>query len=207
MRLFSYVVARDYGFAPNPFFGVCTLATCKPRIRAVAEPGDWVIGTGSQQQRRRGYLVYAMKVAYAITFDEYWRDAAYRGKRPKLRGSWKQAYGDNIYCRNGVRGWYQRDSHHSHADGSVNEKNVARDTQADRVLVGERYAYVGGAGPRIPARFREYGGHDVCAHRGHKCRFPAALVQEFVTWFESLELQGFLARPLNWKGGEWIDAA
>src|SRR5712671_5339411 len=33
MRLYSYVVARDFGFAPNPFFGVCTLATCKPDIR------------------------------------------------------------------------------------------------------------------------------------------------------------------------------
>lgn len=197
MKLFSYVVARDYGFAPNPFFGVCTLATCKPRIRAVAEAGDWVIGTGSEQ--RRGYLVYAMRVAYAITFDEYWRDAAYRSKRPNLRGSWKQAYGDNIYCRNGVRGWHQHDSHHSHADGSVNEKNVARDTQADRVLVGERYAYLGGAGPRIPASFRDYEGYDVCAHRGHKCRFPAALAQEVVAWFESLELQGFLGRPWNWE--------
>ena len=31
MRLHSYVVARDYGFAPNPFLGVCTLATCKPK--------------------------------------------------------------------------------------------------------------------------------------------------------------------------------
>ncbi len=27
---------RDYGFAPNPFHGICTLATCKPVIRRVA---------------------------------------------------------------------------------------------------------------------------------------------------------------------------
>ncbi|WP_202913488.1 hypothetical protein [Acuticoccus sediminis] len=25
MRLFSYVVEHDQGFAPNPFYGVCTL--------------------------------------------------------------------------------------------------------------------------------------------------------------------------------------
>ena len=31
--LFSYVVATDSGFAPNPFFGLCTLACCKPAIR------------------------------------------------------------------------------------------------------------------------------------------------------------------------------
>ena len=50
MRLHSYVVARDYGFAPNPFFGVCTLATCKPKIRSAAKLGDWVMGTGSKTE-------------------------------------------------------------------------------------------------------------------------------------------------------------
>lgn len=33
MTLYSYVVAHDFGFAPNPFDGLCTLATCKPDIR------------------------------------------------------------------------------------------------------------------------------------------------------------------------------
>ncbi|WP_225761747.1 hypothetical protein [Acinetobacter sp. Marseille-P8610] len=33
MKIFSYVVSRDFGFAPNPFFNFCTLATCKPKIR------------------------------------------------------------------------------------------------------------------------------------------------------------------------------
>ena len=32
MKLYSYIVARDFGFAPNPFYGFCTLATCKPKI-------------------------------------------------------------------------------------------------------------------------------------------------------------------------------
>ena len=35
-RLFSYVVRYDYGFAPNPFEGCCTIATCKPQIRRAA---------------------------------------------------------------------------------------------------------------------------------------------------------------------------
>ena len=37
MKLFSYVVARDFAFAPNPFHGYCTLATCKPIIRRVTQ--------------------------------------------------------------------------------------------------------------------------------------------------------------------------
>ena len=62
MRLYSYIVARDYGFAPNPFYGVCTLATCKPAIRGKAEIGDWVIGTGSKVDQRDGHLVFVMRV-------------------------------------------------------------------------------------------------------------------------------------------------
>ena len=41
--LYLYVVDRDFGFAPNPFHGVCTLATCKPKIRKFAKVGDWII--------------------------------------------------------------------------------------------------------------------------------------------------------------------
>ena len=79
-RLYSYIVARDYGFAPNPFYGFCTLATCKPRIRKKAEVGDWVIGTGSKSKGRDGHLVYAMRVTETMSFDEYWADSRFHRK-------------------------------------------------------------------------------------------------------------------------------
>ena len=44
MKLFSYILARDFGFAPNPFYSICSLATCKPIIRKKAQIGDWIIG-------------------------------------------------------------------------------------------------------------------------------------------------------------------
>jgi len=74
MRLFSYVLRYDTGSAPNPFLGMCTLAICKPRIRRVAEPGDWVAGVGSVNVRGRdlsGHLVYAMKVEESISLADY----------------------------------------------------------------------------------------------------------------------------------------
>lgn len=40
-RIFRYVVAYDYGTAPRPHGAVCSLAICKPRIRAAARLGDW----------------------------------------------------------------------------------------------------------------------------------------------------------------------
>jgi len=46
-HVFSCVVRRDSGFAPNPFEGHCTIATCEPQIRRIASVGDCVLGTGS----------------------------------------------------------------------------------------------------------------------------------------------------------------
>ena len=201
MKLYSYVVARDYGFAPNPFFGACTLATCKPRIRSVAQIGDWVVGTGSKQREREKYLVYAMRVTGAMTFNQYWTDPRFQTKKPNLRGSKKQAFGDNIYSKDAhTTLWCQVNSHHSLTDGSPNESNVVADTNADRVLISDDFVYWGGSGPPLPQKFLSYGtqGINLCAGRGHKNNFPPAFVQEFIAWIRSLDVKGYVSEPLDW---------
>ena len=196
--MFSYVVARDYGFAPNPFLGICTLATCKPRIRKTARCGDLIIGTGSKVRGRQGHLVFAMRISETLTFNEYWFDERFLSKRPNLQGSLKQAFGDNIYFQDGNGQWHQQDSHHSYANGSPNMHNVRNDTQTDQVLLGVDYAYWGGHGPRIDQVFRDYDGQDVCAGRNHKSNFPAYLVREVDAWLHSLGQRGYLGEPLDW---------
>lgn len=201
MRLHSYVLDHDYGFAPNPFFGVCTLATCKPEIRKHATVGDYVVGTGCAKHRRRGFLIYFMRVEEITDFDAYWADPRFAQKRPFRCGSRKQAYGDNIYHRDpNTRRWCQAYSLHTRKDGSMNLKNLRRDTgKTERVLISHDYTYWGGAGPQIPARFRNFGGVDICAKRGHKNRiFSPALIAAFVAWLRSLGQQGFVGRPTNW---------
>ncbi len=194
--LYSYVVVRDYGFAPNPFFGVCTLATCKPLIRRLARAGDSVIGTGSKTKGLEGRLVYAMKVSEILTYDQYWNDPRFHQKKPNLEGSLKQAFGDNVYHRNRKTGkWIQENSHHSHEDGRPNAANIRHDTQTPRVLISAEFAYWGGAGPVIPSRFRSYKGRDVCAHRGHKSNFPKDLVEAFAAWIQSLGESGYVGAP------------
>ena len=98
-RIYSYVVRYDRGFAPNPFYGYCTLARCKPDIRRSAEVGDWVVGSASNDRsiRRGGHLVYAMRVTETTTFDGYAKDARFEAKTPFRLGSRKQNCGDNIY--------------------------------------------------------------------------------------------------------------
>ena len=196
MTLYSYIVARDYGFAPNPFYGVCTLATCKPNIRRCARVGDWVIGTGSKQLDLDGHLVYAMKVSEVLTYDQYWETPRFIEKKPNLRGSLKQAYGDNIYHRDPKTGvWVQANSHHSHPDGCPNQRNIRRDTQSQNVLVGTQFAYWGEEAIRIPDQFRCKGVDVCCKVQGHKCIFPEGFVAEFIKWIESLNAHGYLGRP------------
>ena len=200
MRLFSYVVSRDYGFAPNPFEGACTLATCKPDIRSSASVGDWIVGTGSKAQKRQLYLVYVMQVAEDMTFNQYWTDDRFQRKRPSLSGSLKQAFGDNIYWRGDDGRWQQSDSHHSLEGGSENLHNVRRDTKSDRVLIGGTYAYWGGSGPEIPSCFRNWKGYDIRkAGPGHRCHFPCAMVDAFIAWFGARNERGFPGEPLEWN--------
>jgi Nucleotide modification associated domain 2 len=74
MRVYSYVIDHDLGFAPNPFHGICTLAACKPKIRQYAEVGDYIVGTGSRPNGGLGRLIYWMRIDEIIDFDRYWSD-------------------------------------------------------------------------------------------------------------------------------------
>jgi Nucleotide modification associated domain 2 len=150
-RVYMYVVARDFGFAPNPFHGFCTLATCKPAIRSNARIGDWIIGMGGADLKVVGRCIFAMRLTEVSSFDEYWFDPACRAKRPVRNGSKKMMVGDNIYHRDLDSGqWIQADSHHSNADGSVNPYNLKRDTSKDRVLLSRHFFYFGAAAPQVP---------------------------------------------------------
>ena len=199
VKLFSYVVARDYGFAPNPFFAYCTLCTCKPEIRRYAEIGDWILGTGSKSKNRESHVVFVMRVTETRTFEEYWDDSRFQAKRPTLRASIKRAFGDNIYFKVlNASSWRQLDSHHSWPDGSPNLNNVIRDTDPNRVLISDDFLYWGGEGPLLPARFRGGEGDVRHPHRGYKCHFRREVVEAFVDWVRSLEESGYLGEPLDW---------
>ncbi len=206
MRVFSYIVARDFGFAPNPFYGYCTLATCKPRIRAAASVGDWVFGTGAKTNYRlNGYLLFAMKVGEILDFDSYWADPRFRCKRPILNGSLKQLYGDNIYHRRGGR-WIQEDSHHSLEGGRPNPKNLEPDTSVNRVLIAERFVYYGEAAIPIPQRFRPdpETGRDVCCSRQGHQSFAGSLAEALVEWMTNTDRWGLIGLPLEFQTHEQV---
>jgi hypothetical protein len=197
-RVFSYRVARDFGFAPNPFGGWCTVATCKPGIRRIARPGDLIIGCGSVELGFPERLIFAMRVAEKLSFDRYWNDSRFARKRPSFHSSRSRAYGDNIYHRDeGV--WCQADSHHSFEDGVLNQANANRDLSADSVLVGNDFTYWGRSAIPIPANLRNIGGQDLFPHpRGHRSNYTPVFVEAVKGWFDGRVARGLQGRPASW---------
>lgn len=202
MALHSYVVRYDSGFAPNPFYGYCTLATCKPDIRRTAELGDWIVGSGSDARkvRRGGYLVYAMRVTEDMTFEQYDADPRFAAKKPYRSGSRKQSCGDNIYYRDAVSGaWMQRDSFHSRDDGSPYPDHVKRDTGVNRVLISNDFVYFGGYGPKLPG-FRDTADRVLCKSGIGQSRFDyPVMVEQFCQWLANLGVRGYQDAPFEWR--------
>jgi Nucleotide modification associated domain 2 len=159
-KLYMYVVDRDFGFAPNPFHGYCTLATCKPIVRRKAGVGDWVIGMGGSRLKATGRCIFAMCVTEKLTFNDYWSSSAFLDKKPVRNGSQKMMVGDNIYrFDTAANEWCQADSHHSHADGSINLDNLARDTKSDNVLISQHFFYFGRQAPAVPSNLLDAMGY------------------------------------------------
>lgn len=199
--LFSYVVRFDSGFAPNPFHGYCTLATCKRGIRAHADVGDRVVGTASSGApvRRGGHLVYAMRVTEILRTARYWRDPRFRRKRPDLYHNWVAASGDNIYEPVRPGEWRQLNSYHTEEDGRPNAHHIKRDTGVERILVSEDYVYYGGEGPKLPKRFLPGGSMDLHRSRRNYQRVrDEKVIANFEAWLRSQGGRGYEGKPWDW---------
>ena len=163
--------------------------------------GDWIAGIGSVQHGQEGKLVFAMRVAETMCFDEYWHDTRFVPKRPNRSGGAEQRCGDNIYHRDRETGhWIQEPGYHSHEDGTPNRDNVQRDTSPPRVLIAREFAYFGAAAVDVPGRFRSWEGSDYFRSvRGHRCNFPDELQNTFIAWLEerSAEAGGLAGDPLD----------
>jgi len=205
----AYIVEHDIGFAPNPFFGYCTVACCKPRIREKAELGSWVVGVGSVKDGARGKLIYAMQVTMAISFQEYWNDGTFEDKKPTFDGSLKQAQGDNIYSP-GISGeWQQCRSRHTHSDVAMTRKHVDRDTSTNRVLISNRFVYLGQNAIGIPAHLRDRDGIPLDLGSEHTPNGGLRrerdfddenLQQRFVAWLnDEIGLWGYQGDPIEWR--------
>lgn len=181
-KVYIYVVARDFGFAPNPFHGICTLATCKPEIRGVARPGDWILGMGGTHLKATGKCIYYMQVSGVMTFNEYWNHSDFKDKRPVRNGSRVMMMGDNIYHRPSENDeWIQEDSHHSKPDGTTEWYNLRTDTRRDRILFSNKFVYYGRDAIDVPSNILTDIGYK--NQRSHRT-FEASQCHALLDWIE-----------------------
>lgn len=191
MKLYSYIVTHDTGFAPNPFWGCCTLANCKPNIRRTASEGDWIVGLSRKARGHR--VIYAMKVDEIIDFATYFNDLRFAAKRPDFtNGAVAHKCGDNIYKPMPNGSFRQLRSSHSNGEHE-NPKTKAHDLKGRNVLIGgRRYVYFGKDGPELPPDLEA-----LKVGRGHKCRFSRDVRKSFLTFISQFE-NGVVGRPAKW---------
>ena len=195
--LYIYVVARDFGFAPNPYHGLFTLATCVPKIRSKAQIGDWIMGVGGRRLKATGKSIYLMRVSETLTFNSYWTDSRFLRKKPARNGSLIMMVGDNIYHQEtGSETWIQSDSHHSNFNGTTNHENLERDISSDKVLISDHFYYFGKSALEVDLDLIGYKNH-----RGHsKKDLCDDKIADFINRIEQLhkgELNKVLDDPFD----------
>ena len=176
MKVISYVVAYDYGFAPNPFHGFLTLATCKPQIRRSrnTKVGDILLGKKSKQNK----LIYVGIISEIISIEEYSTNPRFEDKKPKPIKNTNDInqFGDNMYyLENGrwnhLKGWH------------TEEEQWSEDIAGKNVLICEKFWYFGDKAPDIPLEFLSF----ICQGRGMKHSKPQDqyAVENFMKWLEN----------------------
>lgn len=162
--LYCYKMTHDTGFAPNPYYGVLTLATCKPTIRRCAKKDYWISGWTSvtvqgkdgmhREFRDKQKLIYLAKVSEVLKIENYWFQ--YKKKQPikmcngepvinKSCGGKKEVdiyynCGDNIYepSSNDTFGFKQHENFGGHG-----VKDKEHDLSGKNVLICKEFYYFG----------------------------------------------------------------
>ena len=203
MTLYSYIVTHDTGFAPNPFFGYCTLACCKPGIRKHAKKGDWIVGLTPRAKGISNRIIYFMEVEESLSFDHYWRDPRFKQKRPKLDAGMARKSGDNIYKPLPNGDYHQMPSAHSKPqfeDGEDPETKERDAFKGERVLVSRNFVYFGSKSKELPPELER-----LKVGRSYRCRFRPEVKEAFRRFVSRQRIFGVIARPHDWRkdDGSW----
>ncbi len=118
-KIWRYSLVDDNGMAPCAHGGVLTLTCCKPKIRKIAEVGDWVIGFVSRRVAKGSPTVsWVGRVSQILPLGDYeiqFRgrpDAIYRRNGFELDGeeSLEKIRDDDYHCGIESRDWEGRNA-------------------------------------------------------------------------------------------------
>lgn len=206
MTTWTYRLDHDLGFAPNPFFGWCSLACCKPDIRKHAKLNDLIVGVAGSGERGLGryhpQLIYWMRVDAEMTFDQYWNDPRFTRKRPQIPGPKVRMVGDRTYRHeDGCADWsFDTSMHYIASAPQKNGGHVVSDTKVDRVLLSQNYTYWGKSGPAIPSHLLPL----FPPRRGHKRNHDLALLAELHAILALGKPLGLAGDPADWDNSRYF---
>jgi hypothetical protein len=174
-------VKSDSGAAPNPFWGICTLVICKPKIRKTAKIGDWIVGLGSKNSPIKDIsdcVVYAMQITEKMSLEDYdsYCKEFLQNKIPNKRSrDYSLRVGDCIYDYSSEPFPKLRWSVHR-------EENRNTDLGGKFALLSKNFYYFGDKPIKLPKDL-----HPII-HRtqGHKSNSNFPYVKKFITWIENL---------------------
>jgi hypothetical protein len=183
MRLWSYVIVRDKGLAPNPFWGYCTLALCTPNHQGInADIGDWILGHSDSCTGNK--LILLMRVDEKKTFDEYYRDPKYEKKKPVINGTCRQKVGDNMYYLNNKGIYCQHKTKH-HKKPQEKTKDL-KYSNKKIVFISKHFFYFGRKMISIPERYES-----LIWKRQSCCgKHDEGIVKHFLDWIHNNYKEG-----------------
>jgi hypothetical protein len=182
---------HDTGFSPNPFWGFCTLANCKPQIRRTAKLGDWIVGLSPKAKGNK--IIYAMRVDEKLTYEEYFRDKRFASRIPDFgTGCIIHKCGDNIYQPIARGRFRQVQSMHSNGRRE-NAKTKAHDLGGENVLVSKNFHYFGSNAIELPRDL-----HPLKIGRAHRCHFSEEVIKRFLRFIAG-QPRGVCAAPTMWS--------
>lgn len=146
IKFYSYVVACDNGFAPNPYGRECTLACCKPDIRRKAKRDNWIIGIGSLKHpdnKKGDRIVYIMIVDESMPWEDYSKKYPERTDNNYVCSE-RRPSKEIEYYKIGRKYWYVRNKKRGEKYGHYSKKHIKKDIElGENVLISRRFIYFG----------------------------------------------------------------
>jgi hypothetical protein len=197
MKLYSYIITHDSGFSPNPFWGFCTLACCKPSIRRTARMGDWIVGLSPKKDNYK--IIYAMEITEKpITYRDYYSNKRFINKIPDMTKK-EVIYktGDNIYKPVGDD-FIQLHSKHSNPDGTEDIDNKNHDLKGIYVLISDDFYYFGSGMIELPDKLKF-----LIVGRNHRNNYSTNEKNSFLNFIKNYDKCKIKYPPNIWKDGDY----
>ena len=155
--IYSYLLVTDNGSAPCIQQNILSLAICKPRIRKVANIGDYIIAFASKSMKisQKPKIIYIAKISNKLKLNKYYTE--FKNRK------------DCIYDNNLI---LIKNNYH-------NNCNIKKDINGRYVLLSNEFIYFGKNFIDVPQQIKNI----VPKYQGHMSKKNIKYTKEFISIF------------------------